>query len=182
MYSSAVQYFFAPYTYLSTLMPEETGSKTDAIRRGGRYISGAAGLAAGCTACAFVAPAVYAGASTLNAKATDVTTPDGTPGKELSVTAADKFGGGLAAAVVSYFLISHITVATVAVGGLLTDCVVGAGESCYQAGAKACQKTAQKCYAAANCLKQAFRFRRAPDPQQEARVEPPQIHDAAAKV
>lgn len=164
-------------------MPEDTGTKTDTARRIGRYASGIVGLGAGCVACAFITPAVYAGASTANAKATDATTPDGTPFKDQSVTAADKFGGGLAATVVAYFLISHITVASVAVGGVLTDCIIGVGEGCFEAGKSACQTAAKKCASASACLKQAFCCpKKAGGAQTDVRMDPPAMPNAADKV
>lgn len=143
--SAVCSYFFAPWYYLPKLMPEgEPKSYADVARRVGRYVFGIIGFGAGITAVAFAAPLVYDGASKANASATDATTPDGTPLKSESVTTADKAGGGIAAAFVSYFLLAHITVFTVAVGGVLTDCLISA-----------CETTAEKCSRAASCIKRA---------------------------
>ncbi len=147
--SAVCTYLLTPWYYLGKMMPEDTGSRTDSIRKIGRYASGIIGLGAGCTAAAFVTPLVYVSASTADAKTTEATTPDGTPFKDQSVTLGEKVGGGIAAATVAYVLISHITVASVAVGGLLTDCAIECVECCYEA-------TATKCSTAALCLKKAF--------------------------
>jgi hypothetical protein len=175
-------YLFAPWYYIPRMMPDSTKTTSDKIRYGGRVVGGVLGAAGGCAAIAFAAPAIYTGAAHANASATEATTPDGTPLKDESVSTADKAGGGIAATIVSYFLLSHATAAGVGIGGVITDCVVGGVESCWEGGKSMCRGTANKCSRAASCIKEAFTCCRRQAPQQEVKMEKPQLPPDAQRV
>ncbi len=179
MAAAVCTYVFAPWYYLPKLMPEENQTTADKIRRGGRYLFGFIGLAGGCTAGYFAAAPTYLSASKAEAKATDATTPDGTPLKDASVTTADKAGGGIAATVVFYFVASHITVATVAVGGLLTDCAVGGIECCGSAIKSCCKTSAAKCY---GLFTSCCSSRPNKNAARDVRMEKPQLPPGAQRV
>lgn len=159
----------------------DTTTVSGKVRYGGRVLFGVAGGCASIAAVVFSAPAVYRGASELNAKATETTTPDGVPLKSLSVSAADKFGGGLCAFLTSTSIVYLSVPVSMFIGGLITDCVVSAVESCCEGVKSCCQATAAKCNTAGDCIKKAFGCNKDKG-KGDVRMDPPAIVDAREKV
>lgn len=144
MASSACANMLVPFYSFYNVCTDE---KITGGRKLGRILSGLAGMALGCYLSVLVGKAIYPGIAKAEGKSVEATTPNGTPGKDLSVSTSAKAGGGILSAMVADPVFCTTAWVVTEIGGVLTDVVVGSSEVCWEA----TTNCAKRCFNAFNC-------------------------------